>query len=122
MVAATDAQIILDLEASGHDVGQIFGKDGKRNSTEKTVSPANTDLGVGTVTTLSLPSDDVSPTDDEMKSLRRVAGAVSWSGYMLCFVEAANNASYFGVTGVFANFLQRPLPEGGNGWVGISVG
>lgn len=54
-----------------------------------------------------------------MRSLRRVAGAVSWSGYMLCFVEAANNASYYGVTGVFANFLQRPLPEGGNGWVGI---
>lgn len=121
MAAATDAQIILDLGASGHDVGHILGKDEKRNSTEKTVSQANADLAVGTVTALSLPSDDASPTDDEMKSLRRVAGAVSWSGYMLCFVEAANNASYYGVTGVFANFLQRPLPEGGNGWVGVSV-
>jgi hypothetical protein len=85
------------------------------------VSSADTDLGVGTVTTLSLSSDDVPPTDDEMRTLRRVSGSVSWSGYMLCFVEAANNASYFGVTGVFANFLQRPLPEGGNGWVSIPV-
>jgi hypothetical protein len=37
---------------------------------------------------------------------------------MLYFVEAANNASHFGVTGAFAKLLQRPLPENGSGWVG----
>ena len=119
ILAATDAQIILDLEASGLDVGHVFEKDGMRKSHEKHLKPIETDLAIGTVTTLSSPSDDASPTSEEMKSLRRVAGAVSWSGYMLCFVEAANNASYYGVTGVLANFLQRPLPEGGNGWVSI---
>lgn len=116
LIVATDAQIILDLEASGHDISQTLEKDGKRKSYEKDRMPIDTDLGIGTVTTLSS-TLDIPPTNEEMKSLRRVAGAVSWSGYMLCFVEAANNASYYGVTGVFANFLQRPLPEGGNGWV-----
>jgi hypothetical protein len=115
--AATDAQMILDLEVSGHDAGHILAKDDKYKPHEKSVSPVEADLRVGTVTTLSSSSDDAPPTEEEMRTLRRVAGTVSWSGYMLCFVEAANNASYYGVTGVFANFLQRPLPEGGNGWV-----
>ncbi|KAL1587632.1 hypothetical protein WHR41_03637 [Cladosporium halotolerans] len=115
-MAAPDAQILLDLEASGRDVGHILGKDEKRKSCDKSLESTDVDLGVGTVTAIGSASDEISPTEEEMRSLRRVAGAVSWSGYMLCFVEAANNASYYGVTGVFANFLQRPLPEGGNGW------
>jgi hypothetical protein len=103
------------------NVSRVFANGEKDIACDTNVSPIDTDLGVGTVTTLSLSSDDAPPTDDEMRTLRRVAGSVSWSGYMLCFVEAANNASYFGVTGVFANFLQRPLPEGGNGWVSVPV-
>jgi hypothetical protein len=117
--AASDTHMILDLETSGHDVGHILAKDKYRKSLHAETSPEEVDIGVGTVTTSSSLDDDHSPTEDENKTLRKVAGSVSWSGYMLCFVEAANNASYYGVTGVFANFLQRPLPEGGNGWVRI---
>jgi hypothetical protein len=117
--AASDTHMILELEASGHDLGHILAKDKHRKSLHAEASPEEVDIGVGTVTTSSSLDDDHSPTEEENKTLRKVAGSVSWSGYMLCFVEAANNASYYGVTGVFANFLQRPLPEGGNGWVSI---
>ena len=65
-----------------------------------------------------------SPTEAERKSLRRVHGKINGAGYVLCFVDGANNASYYGVTGVFTNFIQRPLPAGGNGAVSMvsSVG
>ncbi|OCF72197.1 hypothetical protein I204_07462 [Kwoniella mangroviensis CBS 8886] len=55
------------------------------------------------------------PTEEEKATLRKVPGKVNAAGYALCFVEAANYASYYGVTGVFLNFIQRPLPAGGNG-------
>lgn len=35
---------------------------------------------------------------------------------MLCAVEFCERASYYGVTGVTSNFVNRPLPDGGNGW------
>lgn len=117
--AASDAHIILDLEASGRNVGHVLAKDKDRKSNKAEVSSDDVDIDVGVVTTSGFPIDGSTPTEEESKTLRKVSGAVSWSGYMLCFVEAANNASYYGVTGVFANFLQRPLPEGGNGWVSI---
>jgi dipeptide/tripeptide permease len=34
------------------------------------------------------------------------------SSYALALVELAERASYYGVGGVFANFVQRPLPPG----------
>lgn len=34
---------------------------------------------------------------------------------MLCAVEFAERASYYGVQTVFSNFMQYPLPKGGNG-------
>jgi hypothetical protein len=52
------------------------------------------------------------PTEDEQATLRKVAGGIPWIGYSLCLVEFAERASYYGATQVFANFLQRPLPEG----------
>jgi hypothetical protein len=57
------------------------------------------------------------PTEEEKTLLRRVHGKINASSYVLCFVDGANNASYYGVTGVFTNFIQRPLPTGGNGAV-----
>lgn len=37
------------------------------------------------------------------------------SAFILCWVEFAERASYYGVQTVFANFMQFPLPKGGNG-------
>lgn len=73
---------------------------------------------VATVET-ALETEGPAPTEEEKATLRRVHGKINATGYVLCFVDGANNASYYGVTGVFTNFIQRPLPAGGNGAVSL---
>ncbi|KAI0439468.1 POT family protein [Xylaria telfairii] len=55
------------------------------------------------------------PTEEERKTLRKVYDSVPWTAWTLCFVELAERASYYGVKAVFNNYLQFPLPEGGDG-------
>lgn len=57
----------------------------------------------------------VMPTEEELLTLPRIAGTMPWSAYMLCGVEFAERASYYGCKQVFKNFIRGPLPEGGNG-------
>ncbi|KAJ6117743.1 hypothetical protein N7512_007468 [Penicillium capsulatum] len=51
------------------------------------------------------------PTDEELQSLRRVAGSLPWTTFTVALVELCERFSYYGVTAVFVNFIQRPLPE-----------
>lgn len=53
-------------------------------------------------------------TDEESVCLRLVPGKIPWAAYIVSFAEFAERASYFGCVTVFTNFIQRPLPEGGN--------
>jgi len=55
------------------------------------------------------------PTDEELATLRRVAGSLPAIAWLLCVVEFAERASYYGASGVFSNFMEFPLPPGGNG-------
>ena len=55
------------------------------------------------------------PTEQEASTLRKVADSIPVTSYMLCLVEFAERASYYGVQTVFSNFMQFPLPKGGNG-------
>lgn len=55
------------------------------------------------------------PTVEEATTLRKVADKIPNVAYMLCIVEFAERASYYGVKTVFSNFMQFPLPDGGNG-------
>ncbi|TRM59774.1 POT family-domain-containing protein [Schizophyllum amplum] len=50
----------------------------------------------------------------ELVCLRLVPGKIPWAAYIVSFAEFAERASYFGCVTVFTNFIQRPLPEGGN--------
>lgn len=50
--------------------------------------------------------------DAEARGLRRIAAPVPWPTLALSLVEFAERASYYGAGGVFANFVQRPLPPG----------
>jgi hypothetical protein len=87
------------------------------NTDGESLSPAKTSLNVD----VEIVDDEgPAPTEEEKITLRRVPGKVKAVGYMLCFIDGANNASYYGVTGVFTNFIQRPLPAGGNGAVSQS--
>lgn len=55
------------------------------------------------------------PTQEERTSLRKVADSIPMVAYALCCVEFAERASYYGVIQIWSNFMQFPLPLGGNG-------
>ncbi|KAF4458949.1 Peptide transporter PTR2 [Fusarium albosuccineum] len=59
--------------------------------------------------------DHPAPTEEERQKLRKVAGYIPWASYLLCIVELAERASFYGVKTVFNNYIQFPLPKGGNG-------
>ncbi|ESK96849.1 mfs peptide [Moniliophthora roreri MCA 2997] len=66
--------------------------------------------------TLDYSDDDGRPpTEEERATLQRIPGNIPWTAYTICIVEFAERASYFGCAAVFSNFIQRPLPPGGNG-------
>lgn len=57
------------------------------------------------------------PTPEEATSLRRILGRSSWASYTICLAELAERASYYSVTGILTNFIQRPLPPNSpHGW------
>jgi hypothetical protein len=60
-------------------------------------------------------ADGDTATDEELSTLRRVAGSIPITAYILCVVEFAERGSFYGVKQVFSNFVNRPLPAGGNG-------
>lgn len=55
-------------------------------------------------------------TDEDCHTLRKVAAPITGMTYMLSLVEFAERGSYYGLTNVISNFVQFPLPKGGNGW------
>ncbi|KAG8744438.1 hypothetical protein FRC12_014795 [Ceratobasidium sp. 428] len=59
--------------------------------------------------------DIVVPTEEERLTLRRVAGHIPIAAWLVVIVEFAERFSYYGTTGPFVNYIQRPLPVGGNG-------
>ncbi|KAG8709873.1 hypothetical protein FRC08_017930 [Ceratobasidium sp. 394] len=59
--------------------------------------------------------DIVLPTEEEKVTLRRVAGHIPLSAWLVVVVELAERFSYYGTTGPMVNYIQRPLPPGGNG-------
>ncbi|WOO82726.1 Peptide transporter PTR2 [Vanrija pseudolonga] len=58
---------------------------------------------------------DTIPTAEELETLRKVAAPMPFIAILLCVVEFAERASYYGCSSVFFNFVNNPLPKGGNG-------
>ncbi|KAI1337838.1 general substrate transporter [Xylariaceae sp. FL0016] len=56
------------------------------------------------------------PTEEELKTLPRVPGSLPAVAYLICIVEFCERASYYGVQPLISNYVNRPLPEGGNGY------
>lgn len=71
-------------------------------------------IGEKTASAVAL-EQNPAPTEDQTRSLRKVADRIPTKAYLLCVVEFAERASYYGVKTVFSNFMQFPLPKGGNG-------
>ncbi|KAI4592918.1 hypothetical protein KJ359_010366 [Pestalotiopsis sp. 9143b] len=56
------------------------------------------------------------PTTEELRTLRRVPINIPIVAYLICIVEFSERASYYGVQPLISNFVNRPMPTGGNGW------
>ncbi|PSN67687.1 peptide transporter PTR2-A [Corynespora cassiicola Philippines] len=50
------------------------------------------------------------PTDEELRTLRRVPAAIPWKIYTIAFVELVERMSYYGTTAVYSNFIAKPRP------------
>ncbi|KAF7560215.1 hypothetical protein G7046_g3923 [Stylonectria norvegica] len=55
--------------------------------------------------------DDV-PTDEELRTLRRVSGKIKWAMFTIAFVELCERFSYYGSSVLYTNFVGKPLPDG----------
>ena len=47
---------------------------------------------------------------------------MKWACIAMCFIELAERASYYGCQQIFANFVNNPLPAGGNGAGAVAKG
>ncbi len=55
------------------------------------------------------------PTAEDYTTLPKVLGHAPYATYLVCLVEFAERASYYGVKDRLNNFIQLKLPKGGNG-------
>ncbi|KAK7552105.1 putative MFS peptide transporter [Phyllosticta citricarpa] len=80
----------------------------------------------GNVDTISVPPSRhdglPNPTPEEQLTLRKIPGSIPMVCWLLCIVEFAERASFYGAKTVFSNFLEYPLPKGGNGAGAIEKG
>lgn len=53
--------------------------------------------------------------DAEREKLRRVADSIPIAAFTIVLVEFCERFAFYGLSGVFQNYLQNPLPPGGNG-------
>ncbi len=67
-------------------------------------------------------ADGEAPTDYDLATLRLAAAPMPWVAILMCLIEFAERASYYGCSGVFANFITNPLPVGGNGAGAVAAG
>ncbi len=51
----------------------------------------------------------------EGKNLRRVSDSIPIAAFTIVLVEFCERFAFYGLSGVFQNYLQNPLPPGGNG-------
>ncbi|KAL1301405.1 hypothetical protein AAFC00_005664 [Neodothiora populina] len=100
------------------DDGHI-ANDGYKGVNEKSGLPQYTDsdVSVEMAHAPGLTDEDYEgkPTEEERVTLRRVAGSIPTVAYVICAVEFAERASYYGCAPLIQNFVNRPLPAGGNG-------
>jgi proton-dependent oligopeptide transporter, POT family len=65
--------------------------------------------GKPTLSQEMLGDDEDLPTEEEMKTLHRVADHIPWRLYTVAFVELCERFSYYGTQILFQNFVQRNL-------------
>lgn len=62
------------------------------------------------------------PTDEELRTLRRVSGKINWAAYSVAFCELGERFSYYGSSILYTNFVVHALPDGSNTGAGYGHG
>ncbi|EAW13600.1 putative MFS peptide transporter [Aspergillus clavatus NRRL 1] len=97
--------------AAAHDV-EISEKQELDHKLALTPSIQEVSTTTKEATVSSVGGDRQYPSEEDFRTLRRVAGTIPWTAYTVAFVELCERFSYYGTTAVFVNFIQRPLPVG----------
>ena len=58
---------------------------------------------------------DKPPSEEEKLLLRKVPDTIPLAAFTIVIVELCERFAFYGLSGVFQNYLQNPLPPGGNG-------
>jgi proton-dependent oligopeptide transporter, POT family len=56
---------------------------------------------------MSLEDDSNDPTEEELRTLRKVADSLPIAAWFVAVVELCERFSYYGITGPFQNYIQR---------------
>lgn len=65
--------------------------------------------GKATIQDSYLADEDDFPTQEELKTLRRVPAKIPLKIYSIAFIELVERMSYYGTTAVYSNFIAKPL-------------
>ncbi|KAJ5810680.1 uncharacterized protein N7503_002898 [Penicillium pulvis] len=70
---------------------------------------------------LSVTADGEEPNDDEKRTLRHIAENLPISAWLVAIVELCERFTYYGMSGMFQNYIQRPLDGSeGRGALGMA--
>ena len=59
--------------------------------------------------------DSSAPSSSDLLTLRKVPDRIPAAAFSIVIVELCERFAYYGLSGVFQNYLQHPLPPNGNG-------
>ena len=62
------------------------------------------------------------PTEEELRTLRRVSGKINWAAYSVAVCELGERFSYYGSSILYTNFVVHALPDGSNTGAGYGRG
>jgi len=69
----------------------------------------------------SITPDGEEPTEDEKRTLRHIAEHLPLSAWLVAAVELSERFTYYGMSGLFQNYIQRPL-DGSEGRGALGMG
>lgn len=55
------------------------------------------------------------PSQEDIRTLRRVSDHIPWKLYTIAFIELCERFSYYGTVVLYTNFIQHPLPDASTG-------
>ncbi|KAF1962904.1 MFS peptide transporter-like protein Ptr2 [Byssothecium circinans] len=110
MPAQDAVQVVAALEPALVDAS---GDPTRQNPDAHTTTPPPflASEGKPTLQESYLSDSDEFPTDEELRTLRRIPAAIPWRIYTIAFVELVERMSYYGTTAVYSNFIAKDMSK-----------